>query len=197
MKLVEETSIPLAALPMDAFKAHLRMGSGFAEDDVQDGVLEAFLRAALAAVESRTGKALISRDFRVSFHAWRSETAQALPIAPVQSISELRRIDGANAVEVQDADSYWLQDGGMAAWLMPTGACLPAMPKGGRFEIVLTAGFGPTWADLPADLAQAVLLLAAHYYEYRHEVALKDGCMPFGVTSLTARYRPMRMGAPA
>ncbi len=38
-----------------------------------------------------------------------------------------------------------------------------------------------------------MLLLAAHYYEYRHETALGGGCMPFGVTSLTERYRTVRL----
>jgi len=59
-----------------------------------------------------------------------------------------------------------------------------------RFE----AGFGADLGDLPADLAQAVLLLAAHYHEYRDETALAQGCMPFGVSSLIARYQPMRIG---
>ena len=49
--------------------------------------------------------------------------------------------------------------------------------------------------DLPADLGQAVLLLAAHYYEFRHETQLGDGCMPFGVTSLIERYRTVRVFA--
>ncbi len=55
------------------------------------------------------------------------------------------------------------------------------------------AGFGAGWADIPADLAQAVLLLAAHYYEYRDEVSLSQGCMPFGVSSLIERYRTVRL----
>jgi uncharacterized phiE125 gp8 family phage protein len=59
----------------------------------------------------------------------------------------------------------------------------------------LSAGYAPDWAGLPADLGQAVLLLAAHYYEYRHETALGDGCMPFGVTSLIERYRTVRLMA--
>ena len=37
-------------------------------------------------------------------------------------------------------------------------------------------------------------MLAAHYYEYRHETRLGDGCMPFGVSSLIERYRPLRIG---
>ncbi|MEC7962778.1 MAG: head-tail connector protein, partial [Pseudomonadota bacterium] len=57
----------------------------------------------------------------------------------------------------------------------------------------LTAGFGP-WDAVPPDLAQAVLMLAAHYYEYRDDTGLKAGCMPFGVTALIERHRQMRLG---
>ena len=56
MMLIEETAIADAALPVDQFKAHLRLGTGFAEDNVQDEVLKGFLRAAIAAIEARTGK---------------------------------------------------------------------------------------------------------------------------------------------
>lgn len=56
MMLVEETTVPLSALPVATFKDHMRMGSGFSDDGVQDGVLEGFLRAAVAAIEARTGK---------------------------------------------------------------------------------------------------------------------------------------------
>ncbi|SNT38036.1 phage conserved hypothetical protein, phiE125 gp8 family [Antarctobacter heliothermus] len=71
---------------------------------------------------------------------------------------------------------------------------LPSVPTGGTVEIRFDAGYGATFDAVPEDLKQAVLMLAAHYYEYRSDVALSQGCMPFGVTSLIARYRPVRMG---
>ena len=58
------------------------------------------------------------------------------------------------------------------------------------------SGMSADWGGLPADLGQAVLLLAAHYYEYRDETALGAGCMPFGVTSLIQRYRTLCALAP-
>lgn len=61
--------------------------------------------------------------------------------------------------------------------------------------VYFEAGYGADWASIPADLAQAVLLLAAHYYEYRNETSLSDGCMPFGVSSLIERYKVMRLYA--
>ena len=71
MTLTEITGVPTAALPLAQLKDHLRMGSGFSDDAVQDSLLEGYLQAALAAVEGRTGKALIARDFRWTVSDWR------------------------------------------------------------------------------------------------------------------------------
>ena len=193
MMLIEETAVPEAALPLPEFKAHLRLGTGFSDGDLQDAVLESFLRAALSAIEARTGKVLISRDFSWTLTEWRDRAGQALPVAPVTMILSLRLLDRNDEEEVIEPSFYKLEPDMQRPWLRPTGACLPGMPPGGRAELRFTAGYGPGWGDLPADLGQAVLMLAAHYYEYRHETALGGGCMPFGVTSLIERYRTVRL----
>ena len=64
MMLTEVTAVPGAALPVQALKDHLRMGAGFALPAGQDGLLESYLRAAMAAIEGRIAKALIARRFR-------------------------------------------------------------------------------------------------------------------------------------
>ncbi|KAA8609696.1 hypothetical protein AL036_02920 [Salipiger aestuarii] len=194
MMLIEETQVPDAALPVEALKRHLRLGSGFAEDDVQDAVLGSFLRAAMAAIEARTGKALITRGFVWTLSQWRDPQAAVFPIAPVSAVSQLAIVDRFGAATVSDTGAYRLEADGMAPRLRPQASVLPCVPEGGAAEIRFTAGYGAAFEDIPADLAQAVLLLAAHYYEYRDETSLSQGCMPFGVTSLIARYRPMRMG---
>ncbi|PIE14418.1 MAG: hypothetical protein CSA70_01260 [Rhodobacterales bacterium] len=197
MMLIEETAVPSTALPVDEFKAHLRLGTGFAEDSLQDAVLESFLRAAMAAIEARTGKILLSRDFSWTLTAWRDQLGQALPVAPISAITEFVMIDRLDVEETVDAADYRLDADMQRPRLRPTAALLPSIPIGGTVRIGFTAGFGPAWGDLPADLAQAVLMLAAHYYEYRHETSLSDGCMPFGVTSLIERYRTVRLFAGA
>ena len=50
MMLIEESTVPDTALPVDVFKAHLRFGTGFTEASVQDAVLRGFLRAAMAVI---------------------------------------------------------------------------------------------------------------------------------------------------
>ncbi len=194
MYLIEESQIPEAALPVVRLREHLRLGSGFAEDGLQDGLLEGFLRAAIAAVEARTGKALIVRDFLCSLQRWRDVTGQVLPIAPVRAVTGVTLVDAFGAGSVVDAARYVLVADGEAPKLCPMAACLPTIPEHGSVELRFQAGMADTFGDLPADLAQAVMLLAAHYYEYRDETALGQGCMPFGVTSLIARYRPVRLG---
>ena len=57
--LIEQTSVPVSALPVAEFKDHLRLGAGFADGALQDAVLETCLRAAISSIEARTGKALI------------------------------------------------------------------------------------------------------------------------------------------
>ena len=73
------------------------------------------------------------------------------------------------------------------------GACRGSRASG-QAEIRFTAGFGEAWDEVPADLRQAVFLLAAHFYENRAEGAVSAGSMPFGVLVLIEAYRATRIG---
>lgn len=194
MMLVEETQVPEAALPVAALKNHLLLGSGFVESDLQDPVLISFLRAALAAIEGRTSKALITRGFFVTLEDWSSPDGQRLPMAPVQAITDVSLVDAYGVAITVDPGAYRLQRDAFVPRLRPMTVSLPRVPTGGSVEIRFDAGYGTSFDSVPEDLKQAVLMLAAHYYEYRNETGLSQGCMPFGVTSLIARYRPVRMG---
>ncbi len=194
MMLIEETTVPDAALPVEQFKAHLRLGTGFGDDGLQDGILRGFLRAAIVAIEARTGKVLIRREFSWELAGWRDRAGQVLPVAPVLAIAAVTTTDAGGSETVLPLDSVRLEPDSQRPRLRPVGALLPAVPMGGKLVVRMIAGMAEDWGDLPADLGQAVLLLAAHYHEYRHETALSAGCMPFGVTSLIQRYRVMRLG---
>lgn len=194
MMLIEETTVPDAALPVEQFKAHLRLGTGFGEDGLQEVVLKGFLRAAIAAIEARTGKVLISRAFTWTLRNWRDRAGQVLPVAPVVDVTQVTLIDALEVETDMAVGTYRLEPDSQRPRLRPVATFLPIVPTGGSVRIGLTAGLADDWGGLPADLGQAVLLLAAHYYEYRSETALSAGCMPFGVTSLIERYRAMRLG---
>ncbi len=65
------------------------------------------------------------------------------------------------------ADSWRLLPDDQRPVILPGAALLPAIPGRGSVDVRFTAGFAATWDGVPADLAQAVLMLAAHYYEDR------------------------------
>ena len=193
MMLVEVTSVPVAALPLTQFKAHLRLGTGFSDAGLQDVVLESFLRAALSAIEGRTGKILIERDFAWTLTAWRECDRQALPVAPVSAITGVVLISAVSVETVVAPALYRLVPDMQRPCVVALSGMLPSVPVNGSVRVGFMAGFGPAWSDLPPDLAQAVLMLAAHYYEYRQDTTLGAGCMPFGVTALIERYRTVRL----
>jgi uncharacterized phiE125 gp8 family phage protein len=194
--LVELTTAPNSALPVPEFRQHLRMGTGFGEDNLQDAILENLLKAALAAIEGRTGKALLSRRFVYSLTAWRDSDAAMLPVAPVSAIHMLRLIGRTGDETIVAPSAYRLVQDMHRPKLQATSMMLPTIMTGGSAEIEFQAGYGAAWPDIPSDLGHAALLLAAHYYEHRHDATSEGiGQIPFGVGALIERYRSFRITA--
>jgi len=194
MMLTEQTTVPAEALPVQAMKDHLRLGTGFADDGMQDGLVAGYLRAAIAAIEGRTGKALLERRFSLRLSCWReAKGAQALPMAPVSSLVSLTMIDAEGVPSLVAADGYRLEPDMARPRLVGAGRSLPTIPEGGAAVIVFDAGFGTTWNTVPPDLAQAVLLLAAEYYEARHNGGQGGAALPLTVQTLIERWRTVRV----
>ena len=192
MMLIEQTSVPGSALPVQGLKDHLRLGTGFTDDGMQNALIEGYLRAAMAGIEGRIGKVLIARRFLWVLEQWRDAQGQALPVAPVSSVVSVRLVDAAGGVTVVDPGRYRLVPDTHRPRLAASGVLLPTVPMDGKAEVVFDAGFGATWAQVPADLSQAVLMLAAEFYERRHEAGITAG-LPFSVQALIERWRNVRV----
>ncbi|MSU89002.1 hypothetical protein GE300_05100 [Rhodobacteraceae bacterium 2CG4] len=191
MNLVELNTPVAAAIPVRAFADHLRMGTGFADDGAQDGLLENYLRAAIAGIEARTGKVVLARDFSWDVTCWYRDGRQGLPVGPVTAIQSVTVIDAQGTETIVDPGQYRLrQDLYRPEIVAPR---LPVIPAHGLARIVFTAGFGPAWSDVPADLAHAVFLLAATNYEARADHAGLGATMPFAVLSLIERFKTVRL----
>lgn len=191
--LVEQGAVPLAALPVAQFRDHLRLGTGFADGGLQDGLLESYLRAAIAAVEGRIGKALVTRRFLWETAAWSGRPSQALPLAPVSAVIEVALVDAAGARTVLSPSLWRLRRDAHRPKLEPVSGFFPPVPPGGMAEVVFDAGFGPQWGAVPSDLSQAVLLLAAEFYERRHDGNEGWTALPALVQSLISRWRTVRV----
>lgn len=198
MILTEVTAVESAVLPVRAFAEHLRLGTGFADDGAQDTVLELYLRAALAAIEARLGRILLARAFDWTVERWRETARQVLPVAPVIAVVSVTLKDAGDIeTSVDPAEWSLLRDTQRPLLVGRFGRNLPRIPRGGSATLRLTAGFGEGWSEVPADLRQAVFLLAGHYYENRSEAGTSGGSMPFGVLVLIEAYRATRIGAAA
>lgn len=193
MQLTEQGAVPLAALPIAAFRDHLRLGSGFSSDGMQDSLLEQHLRAAIAVIEGRIGKVLVTRRFLWVLRGWRGVAAQALPVAPVAALAEVALVDAAGGRVVMAPAAYRLAVDTHRPKLVALSGVLPVVPQGGQIEIAFDAGFGGHWGAVPADLAQAVLLLAAEFYETRSSDAARPSGLPLAVQSLIERWRTVRV----
>lgn len=189
--LSEITGVADDRLPLEACKLHLRIGTSFGDDGGHDGLLLRYLRAGLAAIEARIGKALLRRPFRLRLHRWGDAHGQLLPVAPVSEVLEVRIIRADGTPEVIEPARYRLEGDLHRPRLRPVGWLLPGIPVGGVVEIDFAAGFAEDWTEVPADLGQAVLLLAGAYHEGDGSGA-GEAAMPFGVMALIERWRDIR-----
>lgn len=194
--ILTETA-PAAATPvtLSEFSAHLRLAHGFPDDGAEDALLDLYLRNATAAVEARTGRALVRRGFVLRLDTWNRDGHVVLPVGPVEAISSIRFVRGTEAIDMA-ADSWAVEPGtGRQRVIGRQGGALPPIPEGYVAELTFDAGFGPNPADVPGDLRQAVMLLAADYYERRGDE--REPGTPMAVRALLEPWRPVRIGARA
>ncbi len=190
MMMVEMSSVSSVLLPVTELTDHLRLSSGFADDGSQDAQLESCLRAALAAIEARIGKALFQRGFSWHLSHWQCPTEQVLPVAPVQSIETVKVVTRGGTEQVLDSGAYSLRKDGHRPAIEAVGT-LPNPSRGGSIEIEFTAGYGADWHGIPADLRQAVLIQAGEIYEAQGP---GDAGIAVGVAVLIEPYRQVRIG---
>lgn len=194
--LTELEPAPVAPVAAADLAAHLRLSTGLKPLDAEEtSALEGYLRAAGAAIEARCGRALIRRRFKWTVERWRDPCREALPIAPVVQINAVTLVAPDGAWESVDGSRWRLVQDRYAPALAPaSGGWLPQIPTGGVAEIEVLAGHGEDASGVPADLRQAVLMLAAHYHEQRHAAAPSgDAEIPWGVGALLAPWTRVRL----
>ena len=190
MMMVELTSVPSAALPIAALSDHLRLSSGFADDGSQDAQLESCIRSALAAIEARINKALFQRQFMLTLVVWATDESHPMPVAPVVSIDDVTMISQDGETTAVDPASYYVQPDTHRPRLTSRSSRLPAPGTGGTVEVTFTAGFSPNWAEIPADLNQALLGLAAEFYNLEASAPRQ---IPLNIMGLLEPYRQLRL----
>ncbi|MFQ5563872.1 MAG: head-tail connector protein [Parvularculaceae bacterium] len=190
---------PPAAEPVTLaeVKAHLRV-----DLPDEDALITGLAVAARHAVEARGQIALIAQAWRfaldappvVEFAPFGAAGAGDItaPLSPVASIDAVSVVDKAGATKAVDPALFETAVGatGRVRALSPWPA--PGRKLDG-VRIDFTAGF-PDAASVPDDLKQAVMFLAAHFYENREKAqSERIHSIPDAVDALIAPYRRVRL----
>ena len=181
-----------AAAQIEALAAQLRLPVGYVDEPDGRARLAALIEAAVCHVESRTGRSLLRRSFLLTTASWPDDGRLEVPTAPVVRVIGLDLVasDGArSAVDISAVAVDAL--GAVPVVRLTPGSQWPTIPVGGWAELVLEAGYGVAWTDVPADLRLAVIMMAASLHDTG--LAPEALAVPFAVIALTEPYRRVRL----
>lgn len=180
-----ETDPPLAEpVTLAELKVHLRID---AVDE--DEMLEGLIRVARRHLEAVTGVALMTQGFRLLLDDWPRSSVIQLLKTPVQNIDAILVYDAEGAPENLDLSGMLLDGGARPARLAITKRPRPTRPING-IEIEFTAGFGSA-LEVPPELKRAILVHAAHLYEFRGAVTpeMQPAAIPMGYDRLISPWQ--------
>ena len=168
------------AAARDAAKTHLRInGNG------EDAALAAQCASAMALCEAFTGRTLILRDWSETLSA--GSGWQRLSGSPVAVIDTVEGVPAEGSAFPLPVSGYAIDvDASGTGWARVT-----APGAAGRVRIGYSAGVAEAWEDVPAALAQGVVLLAAHLFEARGV----GTAPPAAVAALWRPWRQVRLSA--
>lgn len=170
-------------------KAHLRISH-----DSEDELIAGLIRAAREEVEAQTGTALIDQNWRLALDSWPANGRVALMRHPVKQVLSVTVYGSEGEASVVDPQSYLLD-----AMSRPARLHFDERPAPGRvmngIEVDFSAGFGEAGADVPDLLKRAMLLLVAHWYEFRAAFSadMQPVSIPDGFDRLIAGHRRGRL----
>jgi uncharacterized phiE125 gp8 family phage protein len=170
-------------------KTHLRL-DGAADDDFLTGLI----RAARQEVEQATGTALLEQSWRLALDCWPRNGTALLKVYPLREVLSVTLYGSEGEASVLAPENYQVDALSRPARIH-FDAPLPALRAMNGVEIDFSAGFGEAGADVPDLLKRAILLLVAHWYEFRAGFgpAERPVSYPAGYERLVVGYRAGRL----
>lgn len=189
MALFRTVAAESEPLTVSECKAYLRITHA---DD--DPLISGLIRAAREEVEQQTGTAMIDQAWRLTLDGWPTDRDALLSRHPVREILSVTAFGEDGEASLIDPAIYRLDSGSRPARLGfgdPPAAGIAA----NGLEIDFRAGYGESGADVPDLLKRAMMLLVAHWYEFRGVYGAKDQpvSVPDAVGRLIAGYRSRRL----
>lgn len=189
MTLFRTTAPAVEPVTVAEAKAQLHIGH-----DSEDDLINGLIRAAREEVEARAGVALIAQDWRLALDRWPRFGRVALLRHPVVEILSVTVYGTEGEASLVDPSTYETDLASRPARLFFATRPEPARILNG-IEIDFSAGFGADGESVPDGLKRAILMLVAHWYEFR--AGFGAGDQPVSISSgferLISSYRRGRL----
>ena len=171
-------------------KLHLRLDA----EDFNDLIAEN-IKAARGMVERYLSRALITQTRKQYFHDFQSVyTLIGQPIASIEAFTYTNE----NGTPASWAATNYLLDGRRGELVERANAVRPDVDliERNAIEIIYTCGYGSSPESVPAEIRQAIKMLAGHWIENPSpiligQMALEPKEMPFAVRELLRPYLVM------
>lgn len=163
-------------------KTHCRISH-----DYEDDLIESLGKAARKHIEdTMLWRQLMPATYKLFFEYFPSQEIY-LPMPPLVSVTSVKYLDSAGVQQTLSSSNYIVDTNSEPGRITPSYSNV--WPSVGRVqanavEITYAAGYASA-ADVPTSFKQAILMLAAHWYEHRegvHEIRFSE--TPIGVRAL-------------
>ena len=162
-------------ITLDEAKNYLRVDI---TDD--DALIETYITAARQACEAFIRGCLITQTWRVSFDGFPDNFRQAIeiPVEPLQTVTSVKWFDQNNAETdlvawANGSGDYILDtDSEPGRLVLPPNQVWPGVSLWpvSPVQVVVTAGFGSSGANVPAAYINGMRMCIAHWYENRSAI---------------------------
>jgi uncharacterized phiE125 gp8 family phage protein len=142
-----------------------------------DAIIQLYMEAAVDHIEGNRGVlgyGLVNQAWELTYDAFPSDDLE-LPLGPVPSVTKVEYADLDTGVMIEWPSTNYQVDASREGWISPINGWPDTSDVINAVKVTFVAGYGPTAADVPADIKMALLHLVSHWYENRE--AVSDGNM--------------------
>lgn len=158
-----------------------------------DALVAALIQAATDHLDGWNGilgRCLMTQTWRQDFPGFGCR--MRLPLAPVQSVSQVTYYDADNAQQTLASSVYALLTDAVGSYvtLAPNQDWPTTYRRPDAVSVTYVAGYGGA-TDVPQAIKQAMLLMISHWYENREAatVGVIASSLPMAVDALLTPYR--------